>query len=76
MKNRSKKWWALTDRQRRSDRGTTRAGYYNAPASYRRERAEQYWSECHTIFQKAVKNDDFDDLVFPIYRKDAAWYYW
>jgi hypothetical protein len=78
MKTRSKKWWALTEKQRRHDRSVGRTGYFrNAPRYYRYTYCVKPWkAKCKAAMTRAIVTGDYENMVFPPFRKDAAWNYW
>lgn len=78
MKKRSKKWWALTERQRRHDKSVKRSGWFRSvPWDYRHYQFVVPWrARCKAELKKAVRDGDFENVCFPPFKKDAGWTYW
>lgn len=76
MKKRSKKWWALTAKQRRHDKSVSfnRRHYYHAPRWFRRERYILPWkAQCKEVLRRAILDDDLENVLFPVFKENADW---
>ena len=77
MEKRSRKWWALTERQRRHDKSVKRQAWANAPRDYRYYNFVKPWkAQCRSVLAKAVVTGDLDGMMFPLFKKDANYTYW
>ena len=77
MAKQSKKWWALTEYQRRKDKSIKKICLLTVPSEYRRIHFEvPYKRKCKSILRKAVRDMDFEELSFPINKQDAGYTYW
>lgn len=77
MKKRNKKWWALTEKQRRHDKSVGCQAWANAPRWYKHVECVKPWKvQCKAVMSKAFITGDFDGMVFPVFKKDANYNWW
>ena len=88
----NKKFYNFTEKQKRRDRSIRAFNHNfgsNAPASYRKVCNDAYNIKCKRIVDSFKKydlsyvyglfenlDDDFENITFPLFKKDMNWTYW
>lgn len=74
---RSRKAWARTEYHRRKDKSVKRITWWNnAPHWYRHlYYVKPFRRKCNEI-TRALADHEPDEMVFPLFKKDACWTWW
>lgn len=70
----NRKFYNFTDRQRRRDRSLKYAGMWRSvPKHYRKWFNKEYNAKSKVVLHKLMLGQEVE---FPRFVRDAAWYYW